>query len=74
MSEGDEMLKTIGEAGGIGVIVLVVLGSVIKLIQRNGCTAKMYNCSGKPLVEVDCEKGAPTERFKPTEPNSVPKI
>ena len=61
-----------GPEATLTMIVLVVLGSVIKLIQRNGCTAKMYNCSGKPLVEVDCEKGAPTERFNPKD--SVPPV
>ena len=59
----DEVLATLGEAGGIGAIVLLVLGSVIKLIQNNGCTFKMNSCSGNPIVEVDCEKGAPAQRY-----------
>jgi hypothetical protein len=67
MSEdGDEILKVMGEAGAIGVVVLGVLGSIIKLIQRNGCTCRMNSCQGKPLVGVDCENGAPTPRFNVT--------
>ena len=36
----DEVFATLGESGGIGAIVLLVLGSVIKLIQNNGCTLR----------------------------------
>lgn len=62
----DEVLATLGEAGGIGAIVLFVLVSVIKLIQHNGCTFKMNSCSGNTIVEVDCEKGAPGQRYDVT--------
>lgn len=69
---GEEVLTTLGEAGGIGAIVLLVLGSVIKLIQKNGCTFRVNSCKGTPIVEVDCEQGAPAQRFevKKSEPST----
>ena len=65
MSEGAgiDLLTTLGEAGGLAGIVGALIAVVIRLIKRNGCTCKLYNCSGQPLAEVDCEKGAPTKRF-----------
>ena len=58
-----DLLTTLGEAGGIAGIIGALFAVVIRLIKRNGCTCKMYNCSGAPLAEVDCEKGAPGKRY-----------
>lgn len=57
------MLTKLGEAGGITALVAFVLVLVIRLIQKNGCTFKCYNCSGQTVMEVDCEEGAPSKRF-----------
>ena len=72
-SSGEDILKMLGEAGSIGAVVLLVLGAIIKLIQRNGCTCRVNSCRGSPLVEVDCEEGAPTERFRATVKRAKPR-
>lgn len=59
------LLTTLGEAGGIMSMLAIVIGLLIRMIKRNGCTCKFYNCSGGPLVEVDCEEGAPGKRYLP---------
>ena len=63
MADPMAMLMTLGEAGGITGMVVIVLVVAIRLIKKNGCTTKCYNCFGKPLVEVDCEEGAPGKRY-----------
>ena len=60
---GVDLLTTLGEAGGIAGIIGALIAVVIRLIKRNGCTCKLYTCSGEPLAEVDCEKGAPGTRY-----------
>ena len=65
--EGLSILKTVGEAGGISGIIAIVLMMLIKVAKKNGCTLRCYGCSGKPVVEVDCEEGAATERYLPKE-------
>ena len=57
----------IAEAGGVSGVVAITIAMLIRLVKRNGCTCKFYNCAGRPCVEVDCEEGAPTERFKATD-------
>jgi hypothetical protein len=66
-ADGFAVLTTLGEAGGIAGIVAVVFGLLIRMIKKNGCTCKFYNCSGGPMVEVDCEEGAPGKRYLPKE-------
>lgn len=58
-----QLLTKLGEAGGITGMVALVLVILIRLIQKNGCTLKCYNCSGQTVCELDCEEGAPSERF-----------
>ena len=60
---GYEILTTLGEAGGIIGMLTAVLTVVVRMIRRNGCTCRVYNCAGSPLLEVDCEKGAPAQRY-----------
>lgn len=60
-----EMLTTLGEAGGVAGIVGAVLFMLIKTIKKNGCTFRCHSCAGKPVMEVDCEEGAPTARHFP---------
>lgn len=60
---GYEILTTLGEAGGIIGMLTAVITVVVRMIRRNGCTCRVYNCAGSPLLEVDCEKGAPAQRF-----------
>ena len=60
---GIDLLTTLGEAGGIAGIIGALIAVVIRLIKKNGCTCKLYTCSGEPLAEVDCEKGAPGKRY-----------
>ena len=68
MSEqGLSILKTVGEAGGISGIIAIVLMMLIKVAKKNGCTLRCYGCTGKPVVEVDCEEGAATQRYLPEE-------
>jgi len=69
--DGLSVLKTVGEAGGITGIVAIVLMMLIKIIKKNGCTVKCFSCSGKPLIEVDCEEGAATARYVPNKEPSV---
>ena len=59
------MLTTLGEVGGVAGIVAVSVGLVLRLIKKNGCTCKLYSLQGKTLAEVDCEKGAPSQRYLP---------
>lgn len=61
---GVQLLTKLGEAGGITGMVALVLVVVIRLIQKNGCTFKCYNCSGKPMIDLDCEEGTSVPRFK----------
>lgn len=65
MSDGFEVLTTLGEAGGILGMVSIVLALLIKMIKTNGCTLKCYNCNGKPLAEIDCEQGSASRRYLP---------
>ena len=60
-----QFLVTLGEAGGITGMIAGVLFMLIRLIKKNGCTFKCNSCQGKPIVEVDCEEGAPTARHFP---------
>jgi len=59
------LLTTLGEAGGISGMVGMILYVLIKTIKQKGCTFKCHNCSGQPIVEVDCEEGAPSARYFP---------
>jgi hypothetical protein len=74
MSEGPgvEVLTVLAEAGGISGIIALVLALLIRMVKRNGCTCKFHNCAGGPLVEIDCEEGAPGKRYlpKPNTPSS----
>ena len=63
--EMTEMLMTLGEAGGITGMITAVLALLIRMIKKKGCTFRMNSCTGKPVVEVDCEEGAPTKRYLP---------
>ena len=72
MTDGTGLLMTLAEAGGISGMVLMVIGALLKMIKQNGCTCKFYNCSGGPLLEVDCEEGAPGKRYKPKEQTETP--
>ena len=65
---GYEILATLGEAGGIIGMLTAVVGVIVRMIRRNGCTCRVYNCSGAPLLEVDCEKGAPAKRYVVEQP------
>ena len=65
--EGLSILKTVGEAGGISGIIAIVLMMLIKVAKKNGCTLRCNGCTGKPVVEVDCEEGAATQRYLPEE-------
>jgi len=47
------LMTTLGEAGGITGMVAVVLGLLIRMIKKNGCTCKLNNFSGQPLLVVD---------------------
>ena len=74
MSEMDHdvkaMLTTLAEAGGIAGMIGVVLLAAIRLIQRNGCTFRLWSCSGAhPVLEMDCEQGRPPSA--PTAPSST---
>lgn len=62
---GIAMLTTLGEAGGITGLVAIALAMLVRMIKKRGCTCKINNCSGGSVVEVDCEEGAPNERFVP---------
>lgn len=66
-TDGYAILTTLSEAGGIAGIVTVVAGLLIRMVKKNGCTCKFYNCNGGALVEVDCEEGAPSKRYLPKE-------
>ena len=66
-SAGLHILTTLGEAGGVIGMIGGVVGLLIRLIKRNGCTMRCYHCNGNPAVEIDCEEGAATKRYKPTE-------
>jgi hypothetical protein len=71
-ADGYALLTTLGEAGGIAGIVAVVFGLLIRMMKKNGCTCKFYNCNGGPLLDVDCEEGAPGERYLPKTESSTP--
>ncbi len=64
-AEMQSLLMKLGEAGGITGMITAVLALLIKMIKRKGCTCKVHSCSGQPLVEVDCEEGAPSKRYIP---------
>ena len=68
------MLTTLGEAGGISAMVMMLLVGIVKVIQKKGCTCKLYTCSGTVCADVDCEEGAATKRYlpKPSSPPSEP--
>ena len=68
------LMTTLGEAGGITGMVAIVLGLLIRMIKKNGCTCKLNSFSGQPLLVVDCEEGAPNKRYLPKEatPQSTP--
>ena len=72
MSDGMGLLTTLGEAGGITGMVALVLGLLIRMVKKNGCTLKCYWCTGKPAVEVDCEEGAATKRYAIKEAEDTP--
>jgi len=38
---------------------------LIRMIKKKGCTFRLNSCRGEPVVEVDCEEGAPTKRYLP---------
>lgn len=67
-ADGYAVLTTLGEAGGIASIVAVILGVLIKMMKKNGCTCKCYNCNGDAILEMDCEEGAPGKRYLPKLP------
>ena len=58
------IITTLSEGAGITAMIGSVLVVVIKMIKKNGCTFKCYNCSGQPVAEIDCEEGAPTQRHR----------
>jgi len=64
---GLQLLTKLGEAGGITGMIALVLVVIIRLIQKNGCTFKCYNCNGKPMLDLDCEEGTAAPRFKATQ-------
>lgn len=59
------LLTTLGEAGGISGMIGMILFILIKTIKQKGCTFKCHSCTGQPIVEVDCEEGAPSARYFP---------
>lgn len=63
--EMTEMLMTLGEAGGITGMITAVMALLIRMIKKKGCTFRLNGCRGEPVVEVDCEEGAPTKRYLP---------
>ena len=65
LDPGMRILTTLGEAGGITGLVTTVIGLLIYLVKKNGCTSRCYNCSGQPVMVVDCEDGAPGRRYRP---------
>lgn len=65
MTGGMDLLTTVAEAGGITGVVAVVILVIVRMIQRKGCTCKLYGCTGHPLVDIDCEEGAATKRYLP---------
>lgn len=67
MDPGMELLTTLGEVGGITGMMLAVAMFVARMMKRNGCTMKCYNCSGQPLAEVDIEEAATTSDHKQTQ-------
>ena len=72
--KGYEILTTLGEAGGIIGMLTAVITVVVRMIRRNGCTCRVYNCAGSPLLEVDCEKGAPGQRYIVKEQPEAPSV
>tara|TARA_Y100000004_G_scaffold178815_1_gene221749 strand:+ start:390 stop:707 length:318 start_codon:yes stop_codon:yes gene_type:complete len=62
---GIDLLTKLGEAGGITTMVGGVIMLILKMIKKNGCTFRCYGCTGKPLMEVDCEEGSATKRYFP---------
>jgi|TARA_X000000368_G_scaffold417118_1_gene412626 hypothetical protein len=72
-----ELLTTLGEVGGITGMMLAVLMFVVRMIKKNGCSVKCYNCNGQPLAEVDIEDAATRDAPQsdggdPTEPGVAP--
>jgi len=50
---------------------------VVRMIKKNGCSVKCYNCNGQPLAEVDIEDAATRDAPQsdggdPTEPGVAP--
>ena len=66
---GLAILTTIGEVGGVTGVVALTIAILIRCIKKNGCTCRLYTCTGQTLAEVDCEEGAPTERYTPHAPS-----
>lgn len=67
MDPGMELLTTLGEVGGITGMMLAVAMFVARMMKKNGCTMKCYNCNGQPLAEVDVEEAATTSEDKQTQ-------
>ena len=56
-------VSTLLDAAGIsGLVGITVLG-IVRMIKKNGCTIKCYHCNGNACTDVDCEQGAPTQRY-----------
>jgi len=62
---GMQVLTTLAEAGGIAGMIALVAGLLIRMVKKKGCTWRCYTCAGTPLMEIDCEEGAPAKRYRP---------
>lgn len=63
------VLTTLGEATGITGLVAATIAILLRIIRRNGCTLSLYSCAGSPLLHLDCERGAPAQRYRPNAPS-----